>query len=95
MNDAVLTLDKLKATMALAPRPIGYALIVPSRQIVVDTIYKLARSEFMPGDALYWLVVPHSFLVQAVEQLGAVPSDDIPGEAYRFNVFSLLKDDIG
>ena len=85
MNDDVLTLDKLKAMMALAPRPIGYALLVPNSHI--DSIYKIATCEFTPSDALYWLIVPSHFLAEAVANLDAVPSDDIPGKAYRFTVF--------
>ena len=97
MSD-VLTVEKLKEVMALIPQPIGYALLVPNSQI--DSGYKILRntggmSDFMPGKALYWLVVPSSFLNRAINSLRAVPSDEIDGEAYRFDVFSLLKDDIG
>lgn len=88
MSD-VMTIEKLKEAMALVPQPIGYALLLPSSH--VDAIYKLTRSEFMQGDALYWLIVPRNFLAQAIKSVGAVPSDDVHSEAYRFNVF---KDDI-
>lgn len=92
MND-VLTIEKLKEAMALVPQPVGYALLVPNNY--VDSGYKILRntggmSDFMPGNALYWFVVPRSFLPQAINGLNAVPSDEISGEAYRFNVF---KDD--
>ncbi len=92
MNGSKLTMDKLLAVMKTIPQPIGYALLVPSSTSLLKThdAYKLSRSEFMPGDALYWFVVPRSMLRTAIESLNAYPSDDIPGEAYRFNVF---KDD--
>jgi len=94
MSDDVLTMDKLKEVMALAPQPVGYALLVPS-SLNMPECYKIFRntggaSDFMPGKSLYWLIVPRSMLQLAIDSLHAYPSDDIPGEAYRFNVF---KDD--
>jgi len=92
MSD-MMTIEKLKAAMSLAPKPIGYAVLT-ANSYLEDQCYRI-KGDNVAGDALYWLVVPRGLLSEVVESLHAYPSDDFPGDSYRFSVYSLLEGDIG